>query len=397
MRILTWQWGRRGAGPRFATELAAGFESVSGVTSLLSLSAGAEILRGPNPPRCALTVRTYNGLGGLLARAITMRGLSQELQALAPDLAICAMPGPLDFAAVSALHRIGIPVGVIVHDAEAHPGDFYPLLMALQRRLIRQADAVIALSSHVAGRLYAGRVLRPHTVLIAGWHPPFAFGAVGPPAVHDGPLRLLSFGRLLPYKGLDLLNAALALIGPAPEMQLRIVGSGPENETLRALRRQPGVTVENRWVPEAEVGALLAWADIVVLPYREASQSGVAAAALAAGRRVVCTRVGGLAQQLAGEPLAVLCEPDAASIAAALRGVLAGGQGMAAMPRLLADPAEAWREFAGYVLDQFRAAFPLHPRLQRAGSGRDPASSPSALRIKVPPPLAGRGRGRGLS
>ncbi|MGH7155025.1 MAG: glycosyltransferase [Acetobacteraceae bacterium] len=366
MRVLTWQWGRRGAGPRFAAQLATGFAAVSGVTSLLSLSAGAEILRDPDPPRCALTVRTYDGPGGLVARllapSIMMRGLSSELRALAPDLAICAMPGPLDLVALRALHRIGVPVSVIVHDAEAHPGDGYPLVMALQRRLIRRADAVIALSSHVGERLLSRRMLQPRTVLITGRHPPFAFGAVEPPTAHDGPMRLLSFGRLLPYKGLDLLAASLALIEPRRDMELRVVGSGPESEALRALRGHEGVTVENRWVPEAEVGALLAWADAVVLPYREASQSGVAAAALAAGRRVICTRVGGLAEQLAGEPLAVLCEPDAASLAAAVRRVLDGGP--SAAPPAVVDPADAWREFAAHLLDQLGKAFPLHPGLR---------------------------------
>jgi glycosyltransferase involved in cell wall biosynthesis len=75
----------------------------------------------------------------------------------------------------------------------------------------------------------------------------------------------------------------------------------------------------------------------------------VAAAALAAGRRVLGTRVGGLAEQLAGNDLAMLCEPDAASLAAGLR-------------RLLDDPvttagaepagaATAWRDMAATLRD----------------------------------------------
>jgi glycosyltransferase involved in cell wall biosynthesis len=88
------------------------------------------------------------------------------------------------------------------------------------------------------------------------------------------------------------------------------------------LQALPGVTVENRWVLEDEVGDLLGWSDALVLPYREASQSGVAAAALAAGRRVLATRVGGLEEQLAGAPGAILCEPDAESLLAGLRRLL---------------------------------------------------------------------------
>ena len=111
-----------------------------------------------------------------------------------------------------------------------------------------------------------------------------------------------------------------------------MVGSGPESEALDALRRLPGVRVENRWVPEHEVGALLAWADALVLSHTEASQSGVAAAAIAARRWVVATRVGGITEQLAGEPLARLCDPTPASLAAALRGLLENPPVQAAAP-----------------------------------------------------------------
>ena len=54
MRVLVWQWGRRGAGPRIAAELARGLAQVPGTTAALSLSAGAELLAGPNPPQCDL-------------------------------------------------------------------------------------------------------------------------------------------------------------------------------------------------------------------------------------------------------------------------------------------------------------------------------------------------------
>ncbi len=208
---------------------------------------------------------------------------------------------------VAALHRAGVPAAVIVHDAEAHPGDGFPLLMTLQRQLIRRADVVVTLSSHVAEQLRARRLIGARAKLIVAAHPPFDFGPVPPAFGHADGVRLLSFGRLLPYKGLDLLAEALRLLGPRPGLEVRVVGQGPESDTLRALRAQPGVTVENRWVAEAEIASLLGWADAVVLSYREASQSGVVAAALAAGRRVICTRVGGLIEQLAATSLWRCC------------------------------------------------------------------------------------------
>ena len=322
-RVLVWQWGRRGAGPRIAVELARALRLVPGTTAFLSLSTGAEILGGAGAPVCDLPVATYNGAMGLLGRLllapVMIVSLIRHLRRLRPDAAICAMPGPLDLLMVAALAWTGTKLLVIVHDADSHPGERAPLLMWLQRRLARRADALVALSTHVAERLRAQSLAAPGKPVFAFRHPPMSVGAPPPPPfAHEGPTRLLFFGRLLAYKGLDLLSEALPLTGDRP-MEVRIVGSGPESDALAALRGQHCVTVENRWVAEEEIAGVIAWADILVLPYREASQSGAAAVALAAGRWVVATRIGGLMEQLADEPLAVLCDPDAASLAAALR------------------------------------------------------------------------------
>ena len=252
---------------------------------------------------------------------------------------------------LAALRRNRVPVVVVAHDADAHPGDGLPLQMVLQRQLLNRADAVVALSDHVAERLGEQHLVDPAKVFVLS-HPPFVFGPpAAPPRAHGGPLRLLCFGRLLRYKGLDLLFDALRHVGAPGEWELRVVGSGPESSDLDALRSLPGVTVENRWVPEDEIGTLIGWADGVVLPYREASQSGIGPAAVAAGRYVIATRVGGLVQQLQNEPLATLCEPDAAGLAAALRALL--NTSPDAWPgHTPADMRLAWRDMAQLLLDR---------------------------------------------
>lgn len=362
MKILVWQWGRRGAGPRFAAELAATLNELPGHSAELSLSVQSELLRGPAPPPCALPFSTYSGLAGLLLRLpaapFQVGPLAARIRACAPDVAVCGMPAPLDLLMVAALRRAGVPFLVIVHDADPHPGDGFPLQMALQRRLVRRADGLIALSGHVAGRLRA-QGLAEEGKLIMGAHPPIVFGPPPPPPLaHGGRLRLLSFGRLLPYKGLDLLAAALGRLGAQPGLEVRVVGSGPDSAALDALRRLPGVRVENRWVPEEEVGALLAWADALVLSHTEASQSGVAAAAIAARRWVVATRVGGIAEQLEGEPLARLCEPAPESLAAAVRGLL---ENPPARPGGANDPRAAWRGTVAAMTGRIRELVARRP------------------------------------
>ena len=359
MRLLVWQWGRRGAGPKFAAELTTALGRLPGTEAMLSLSSGAEILAAPQPPHCDLKVATYQGVVGLAGRFLSApTGIANLIRRLRPmrlDVAVCAMPGPLDLMLVAALAWLRVKLVVIVHDADPHPGDVMPLLMWLQRRLILRADMLVALSTHVAERLSQQGVAGADRPVVVLRHPPMPFGALPPPPFsHAGPPRLLFFGRLLAYKGIDLLNDALALLDPR-SLEVRIVGSGPETKALAALRELPFVTVENRWISENEIAGIIAWADVLVLPYREASQSGAAAVAIAAGRWVVATRVGGLREQLSDENLAILCDPDAASLAAAMGGLC---RTRPVPPDRDAGPEMAWQDFAAAMLARIAAETP---------------------------------------
>ncbi len=348
-----------------AVALTQGFAALPNTEVALSLARDAELLRGPSPPRCDLVVDTYANKPGFMWRLATSpfaaRSLARRIASLRPDVAVCAQPGPLDLLMAMALRRLRIPFVVLVHDADHHPGDGQPLQMRLQQALCRRADAVGALSTHVAERLIAqGLTGQSHRPLIRLRFPPLPVAMPEmAPARRDGLVRLLSFGRLLPYKGLDLLADALTRLGPQPRLHVRVIGSGPESTELNRLRALPNVTVENAWVPEAEIGTLLAWSDALVLPYREASQSGVAALALSAGRRVISTNVGGLAEQLGDEPLATLCAPEAGSLAAALQGLLDApehGTSSASQP---VQPD--WSAVAQTLLQEC-AKLPRHPR-----------------------------------
>ena len=321
MRVLVWQWGRRGAGPLVAAAISRELAGVPGVETRLSLSTSAELLELPDAPRNDIPMRTYQDRKGFIARLLVtprlVPKLARDIRTARIDAAVCAMPAPLDIVMASALRRAGVPYAVVVHDAQLHPGDAFPLQIPLQRGLLRRAGLLFALSEHVAGQLRA-RGLHPGQPLVRTALPPFVFGPPPAPAgAHGGRLRLLSFGRLMPYKGLDLLADAIEQLG-GKDFELRVVGFGPESPALDRLRRLANVTVENRWVPEHELGTLFGWADALVLTHREASQSGVAAAALAARRWIIATRVGGITEQLDGEAMARLCAPDAGSIADAI-------------------------------------------------------------------------------
>ncbi len=148
-----------------------------------------------------------------------------------------------------------------------------------------------------------------------------------------------------------MLADALASFAPNAPFEVRVCGDGPKSADLERLRAMAGVTVDHRWIPEAELAGLIAWADAVVLPYREASQSGVAAAAVAQGRYVLATNVGGLPEQLVGVPGAKLCAPNGAAIA---EGLLTLFDSEPAAPK--DDSAEDWKRFGGEMIEILKGA-----------------------------------------
>ena len=115
----------------------------------------------------------------------------------------------------------------------------------------------------------------------------------------DDVCRLLFFGTIRPYKGLEDLIAAFADLGP--QYHLTVVGETWEGWTLpgEMIADSPvrdRIEFVNRYVADAEVNELFARADVVVLPYRRSSASGPLHIAMSHGLPVVVTAVGGLVE-----------------------------------------------------------------------------------------------------
>jgi glycosyltransferase involved in cell wall biosynthesis len=227
----------------------------------------------------------------------------------------------------AGLARRGVPAIFICHNLTPHepiPGGALLTRLALGRAaaLVGQSAADVAeLQRAYPGRPVA-RVLPP-----AVPPPPCAHGgertacarALGLP---DAARRVLFFGYVRAYKGVPTLIEAL---GHLPDVQLVIAGEvyHRDAEHYRALAAAAGaadrVVVLDRFLPADQVGCCFAACDVVALPYWTASQSAVAPLAMAAGRAVVATAVGGLPDLVRPEETGLLVRPrDAPALAAAL-------------------------------------------------------------------------------
>ncbi len=261
---------------------------------------------------------------------------------------------------------------VTVHNAApagAMPGAVYT---ALERLTAQRADAVLCVSADLADRMR--RVGARDVALAVVPAPPAdapsaeavglaraGLGAAGRPIV-------LAVGRLAPQKGFDvLLEAMTTLRGREPVPLLVIAGEGPLAVQLAGRSRAAGTDV--RFLGgRSDIPALIAAADLVVVPSRWEGQPLIVQEALRGGRPLVVSRVGGI-PDLTGEDAALLVPPDdPGRLASAVRSVLddpvlARALGAAAAARARALPSES---------DAVNAALAVYDRLASVAAAVGP-------------------------
>jgi glycosyltransferase involved in cell wall biosynthesis len=232
------------------------------------------------------------------------------------------------------------------------------------RRIANAMDAVVVHSEHGAERLRSTlgvpaeriRVI-PHgafehlTALERERPLPPELAGVEQPVI-------LFFGYLSRYKGVDVLLEAFAQVEGA---ELWVAGvPRVDMETLRALAERASGRVRfiPRFVEDEELPALFRRADLVALPYREIDQSGVLYTALAFGRPLVVTRVGGLAELADRHAAAVAVPPeDPDALARAMAGLVAdpGERArLAAAAERAARTEYSWDQIASRHLELYR-------------------------------------------
>jgi glycosyltransferase involved in cell wall biosynthesis len=238
--------------------------------------------------------------------------IRRQLKRFAPDV-VHAHSGA-DPRALALLPRV--PLVLTVHDPVFHPGQpvasFAPkrwLLDAAREAWRRRADAILLHSERLREEITLDPGQRcaiiPHGLetrerpLPAPEHP-----AVG------------MFGRLAPYKGLEVLAAAMPMVwAKRPEVRVYVAGAGFTEFPLADER----VSVRRGYVLESEIEPFFAKLSLALLPYTHASQTGVGSQAVGTGVPVVASRLGGLPDLVLDDSYLVRPGDDADLAAAILR------------------------------------------------------------------------------
>ena len=262
---------------------------------------------------------------------------------------------------LASLAGLPQPLVVTVHNLvlDEAAGRAAGVLRALEARLPRRADAVIAVSPGIAER-FAGlrgadhiRTIRPVGPPPAPTRAPAKVRAdLGVP--DDAPL-VVAVARLHPQKDLPtLVRAAGPLRERVPGVRVAIVGEGPDRAALAALADELGVTGTVVLAgPSPDAADELAAADAVAMCSLWESGPLVVAEALQLGRPVVATPVGFVPELIEdGVSGRVVPVGDAGALAGALADMLAdpaGASRLAAAGRLVAEEALGADRLAGEV------------------------------------------------
>jgi glycosyltransferase involved in cell wall biosynthesis len=208
------------------------------------------------------------------------------------------------FGAVALQARLkGVQVVFVCHNVLPHESS--PVDRLLAGAAYRSAHRFVVHADAERERL--AELLRSPTVAVHP-HPVYDLFETEEPIDRDEARRtlgleagrvILFFGLIRHYKGLDLLIDAMPRIVEETGAHLYVAGEcydelADYEAQIARLAMDEHVTLDARYVANEEVPTLMAASDVVVLPYRHATQSGIAQVAYACGRPVITTAVGGL-------------------------------------------------------------------------------------------------------
>ncbi len=272
---------------------------------------------------------------------LDLERLIHRLQRMRPDI-IHFQWVPLPIVDNFFLHRISkiAPLVLTVHDTEPfHGAPSSRLQLIGLKAAYKRFDHYIVHTYQSRDVLLSQLALSEDRISVIP-HGVFSYyreliSNTEDPSQHDksglsGDKKILSFGIIKPYKGIDILLEAFARLplSIVEDTILQIVGSPKMHiEPLKASARHLGIEDRIHWdlrfVEEIEVATYFAEADVIVLPYRRIDQSGVFMTALAFEKPIVASRIGGFAEIITDGKHGFLTEPgDVDSLAEALARIL---------------------------------------------------------------------------
>ncbi|MBR1537998.1 MAG: glycosyltransferase [Bacteroidales bacterium] len=302
------------------------------------------------------------------ANPFSWRPAARRIAAWKPDLLV--MKYWMSYLAPSLgtvaryLKRRGIPVITVLDNVIPHEAKFFD--KPFSKWFLRGNSGCVAMSEAVLKDMLS---LTPDKPYILQPHPLYDhFGrkmdkreAQEKLGLDSQKRTLLFFGLIRDYKGLDLLIDALPLLGEQYQLVIagESYGSFDKYQTqIDASGCKDRIHVFNRYIDDEEVPEFFSAADLCVLPYKSATQSGITAISLHFDLPVAATPVGGLAESIEKPGIGLMTSGiSAEAIAEAVRAFYAAGPDDFVENIRKAKATMTWKVFAGKILDFYTHHF----------------------------------------
>lgn len=262
--------------------------------------------------------------------------VGNELKRLRPDIIVVRYWLPLMGPALGTIVRyarknkhtriVAITDNVIPHEKR-------PFDVPFTRYFLKGCDAFITMSEKVMKDLRSFEAEKPaqqvlHPLYDNFGEPVSAEAARTHLGVSQTDKIILFFGFIRKYKGLDILLEAMKLLKDKQQQggatyKLLIAGEYYEDakayqEQIERLGIKDNLILRTDFIADSEVKYYLCAADVVIQPYRSATQSGVTPLAYHFEKPMIVTNVGSLPALVPNEKVGLVCEPEPASIAGAI-------------------------------------------------------------------------------
>ncbi|MDR3094109.1 MAG: glycosyltransferase [Bacteroidales bacterium] len=209
----------------------------------------------------------------------------------------------------------------LLHNAIPHEPRFFD--KAFSKLLFERTHGFVVLSDTVKNdilSLYpqAKYILKPHPLYMHFGERLETTAARKQLGIDPEKKTLLFFGFIRDYKGLDLLIEAMSALDESYQLVIAGESYGPFDNYRKQIDVSPAkqrITVLNRYIDDHEVPVLFSASDVLVVPYRSATQSGVIPIAYHFEVPVLATDTGALRETIEPAETGIICQPDAAAIA----------------------------------------------------------------------------------
>ena len=256
--------------------------------------------------------------------------VGRAVRKAAPDILICCYWMAFFAPAYALISRLAKRNGktrcvALVHNMMPHEPSVLDKLFA--PAFVRSQDAFVALSESVVRDIetldknHKPKTFSPHPIYDHYGERMTKEEACQALNLPGDKTYMLFFGLVRAYKGLDLLLDAFGIVkDQLPDLQLIIAGEFYENEEkYRAQIKDNGleerVILRNEFIPDGDLRKYFGAADLIVQPYKSATQSGVTQVAFHFEKPMLVTNVGGLGEIVHDHKMGYACVPNAQAIA----------------------------------------------------------------------------------